>query len=270
MDYTIKLNNDYNSKEIYFNCIPSEEIRAALKALKFRWHNTKKCWYGFANDAEIKNALQGNATAAEPTKENKYNITKEEKEMLIKEWAAVWGDDAKMINYCVNKSDKIIKLSGGRFVVLDKIRLQTHFCFGYGYNGRYDEESHEDAKQAAEWAADPNGEYFIKENTSKLNHEISTIKHALSGEDEEGRPYNYKIILKQQRYCSQKRPLNLYFFEAVKVWEVKEDDTAATPEEMRMYLEALEEQKAELLKRCKTYLKKYSTKKLHIWTFLSD
>lgn len=54
--YRIEENKQYKSKEIYFTGIPAKETRENLKALKFRWHNVKKCWYGFATDEDIKKA----------------------------------------------------------------------------------------------------------------------------------------------------------------------------------------------------------------------
>ena len=56
VNYRIEENKQYNSKEIYFDRIPSKATREALKKLKFRWHNLKKCWYGFATLEAIKAA----------------------------------------------------------------------------------------------------------------------------------------------------------------------------------------------------------------------
>lgn len=42
MTYEIRKNHQFNSAEIYFDGKPSEEVRNALKALKFRWHSVKK------------------------------------------------------------------------------------------------------------------------------------------------------------------------------------------------------------------------------------
>lgn len=39
------LNEEHNGIEIKFNEKPSTEVRAQLKALKFRWHQTKGLWY---------------------------------------------------------------------------------------------------------------------------------------------------------------------------------------------------------------------------------
>lgn len=48
-NYTITNNDYFKSIEISFNEKPSEQIRNILKALRFRWHYTKKVWYGYAN-----------------------------------------------------------------------------------------------------------------------------------------------------------------------------------------------------------------------------
>jgi len=54
--YRIEENKQYNSKEIYFEKMPSKQTRENLKKLRFRWHNLKKCWYGFATMEAIKAA----------------------------------------------------------------------------------------------------------------------------------------------------------------------------------------------------------------------
>jgi len=54
--YRIEENKQYGSKEIYFTGIPSLQVRESLKALKFKWHGIKKCWYGFADEARIREA----------------------------------------------------------------------------------------------------------------------------------------------------------------------------------------------------------------------
>lgn len=47
--YTITNNDYFKSIEISFTEKPSEDVRNILKALRFRWHYTKKVWYGYAN-----------------------------------------------------------------------------------------------------------------------------------------------------------------------------------------------------------------------------
>jgi hypothetical protein len=63
--YELKTNTKYNSLEIYFTSKPDESTRESLKALKFRWNPTKKCWYGFANQDQVKKALDNVAVIPE-------------------------------------------------------------------------------------------------------------------------------------------------------------------------------------------------------------
>jgi hypothetical protein len=58
MTYTINTNTTFNSLEITFEHKPSEKVLEALKALRFRWHNAKKLWYGFATDTAVISAIQ--------------------------------------------------------------------------------------------------------------------------------------------------------------------------------------------------------------------
>lgn len=66
MTYEIRSNPQFGSHEIYFDGKPSEEVRNALKALKFRWHGVKRCWYGYASEGAIADAIVGASTEAEP------------------------------------------------------------------------------------------------------------------------------------------------------------------------------------------------------------
>lgn len=62
MTYEIRTNPQFNSQEIYFDGKPSEAIRTALKALKFRWHSVKKCWYGYSDESTLVSAILGTNT----------------------------------------------------------------------------------------------------------------------------------------------------------------------------------------------------------------
>ena len=57
MTYTINQNKQFNSIEIAFDCKPSEAVRTALKELKFRWHRTKKVWYGYTDAETVTEAI---------------------------------------------------------------------------------------------------------------------------------------------------------------------------------------------------------------------
>lgn len=67
MTYSINYNSQYNSYEVYFDGKPSEAVRDALKALKFRWHSAKRCWYGFNQSEEsLAAAITATTTEEEP------------------------------------------------------------------------------------------------------------------------------------------------------------------------------------------------------------
>jgi hypothetical protein len=77
MTYTITNNPTFNSLEISFDGKPSEEIRNALKQLRFRWHSVKKVWYGYSTEEAARAAIDGKPTkTAKTTKEtvNKYGV----------------------------------------------------------------------------------------------------------------------------------------------------------------------------------------------------
>lgn len=93
-NYEIRNNEQYNSKEIYFNGIPCKEIRDALKGMKFRWNNKKGCWYGFAANEEIDKACQGAEVVELP------KFEKVEEGTLYEGWkggkAGTWRDDKEL------------------------------------------------------------------------------------------------------------------------------------------------------------------------------
>lgn len=61
MNYQIKTNEQYQSKEIYFNEKPNKEIITAMKEKRMRWNPKKTCWYGFINDEDIQEIFNDKA-----------------------------------------------------------------------------------------------------------------------------------------------------------------------------------------------------------------
>lgn len=71
MSYSIAINQKFNSLEISFTEKPSEAIRNILKSFKFRWNPKKSIWYGFADQKELEEALNGNKAENKPEKKVK-------------------------------------------------------------------------------------------------------------------------------------------------------------------------------------------------------
>lgn len=68
MEYTINRNTNFNSLEITFDGIPSAAVRAAIRNLKYRWNAAKKLWYGFADEAATREAIDNADKTDAPAK----------------------------------------------------------------------------------------------------------------------------------------------------------------------------------------------------------
>ena len=68
MEYTITKNANFNSLEITFAGIPSAAVRAAIRELKYRWNAAKKLWYGFADEAATREAIENADKTDTPAK----------------------------------------------------------------------------------------------------------------------------------------------------------------------------------------------------------
>jgi hypothetical protein len=53
-----------------------------------------------------------------------------------------WHGDKKMVDYCMSQAAYIVKLTSGDITIIDKPRIEKHFCFGYSLN-RHDKQSKE-------------------------------------------------------------------------------------------------------------------------------
>ena len=87
MEYTITRNEAFNSLEITFDGKPSEAVRDALKALRFRWHGIKKLWYGYTDEATARAAIDGADKAEEAAPV--YEITTREGYMGAIAWDGI-------------------------------------------------------------------------------------------------------------------------------------------------------------------------------------
>ena len=95
MNYTISANPAFNSLEISFDGKPAQEVRNALKALKFRWHAVKKVWYGYSDENTVRAAIDGGKVESKPAKINLDGLEKNKKTCYGAEFAAVLRADLK-------------------------------------------------------------------------------------------------------------------------------------------------------------------------------
>lgn len=49
----VEFNAEFDGIEVYFTAKPSQETRDALKAVGYRWHSVKKCWYAKRSEKRL-------------------------------------------------------------------------------------------------------------------------------------------------------------------------------------------------------------------------
>ena len=144
MTYTINPNDAFNSIEIAFDGKPSEAVRDALKALRFRWHSIKKIWYGYATTEEateaIENALKGVKVTKTTKTDSKPVKTAEKVNKFGVEVGDVfylnWGYDQTNVDFfqvteLVGTSSVMVKHVNPKIV---KTETNAPMCADYTYN----------------------------------------------------------------------------------------------------------------------------------------
>lgn len=162
----------------------------------------------------------------------------------------------KWLNFEKRYYSYLVELSNGGICKIEKSKIETRFCFGYGMYLRATEEELDNAENNAEYAR-TNEKYFIEENLKSINGKIDMLDDdryiALLFKDCEGFYYlhHYKAYEKKQMlaYGGYIEP---------------------TQEDLNRYKEMLLREKQDFEKRLQTYLKKYGLSKLSVWTYLVD
>lgn len=272
MTYTIAANPAFNSLEITFDGKPTQEVRNALKALKFRWHAVKKVWYGYATEEATRAAIDGGKV--EKAEEKKPATV--DKEMLRREFSKAWKD-AKMVDYCTNKVATVAILPSGEIVTIDKRPIETNFCFG---ESGYD---YDDAARMADHAR-KSEEYFKAENMKDFQRRIQDLLEILNGTSA------YKLTISDKAYYGQTDDCKLRNINYARIcdimaacgcsdyYELPEKQLkingcscrVATPKEVEIILEAYKEAAKAHEKKVDNYLKRYGTSKVHSWTYWRD
>lgn len=291
MSYTITNNAQFNSIEILFDEKPSEAVRSALKSLKFRWHNQRGIWYGYQDEATVREAIENacpelNKKEAEQTKEEEATKTeapkpaKVDRDMLRAEFAKAWKDP-RMVDYCTNKVAAVAVLpTTGEIITFDKMSIETRFCFGEsGYDA-------EDARNMAAHAR-TSCDYFKEENMRAFKQWLDNLEDARTLE---GR---YILTIGGRAYTGQADDCKLRYIRLERISKVIDDlggsafladlpgqtvtengsgrkYRIATAEELEAITNACKQAAAAHEKKVDAYLKRYGTSKVHAWTYWRD
>ena len=173
----------------------------------------------------------------------------------------VWKNDNKMIDYCIKKTSRMIEIDGLIFTT-EKPQIETRFCFGYDCS-RVDTESYDNANKMVDFA-NTHEEYFIKENLKEIDNKIKDLQD----------DNIIKYYLTKGAYLgqSQKNPLrNMQFAYHSHYNEIYgEEKKEATKEMINAYIEMLQADRIDFIKRLNTYLKRYGLSKLKTWSYWRD
>lgn len=288
MSYTITNNAKFNSIEILFDAKPSEAVRSALKSMKFRWHNQRGIWYGYQDEATVREAINNacpelvNNEAEQIGKARKEapKPAKVDRDMLRAEFAKAWKDP-RMVDYCTNKVAAVAVLpTTGEIITFDKMSIETRFCFGEsGYDA-------EDARNMAAHAR-TSCDYFKEENMRAFKQWLDNLEDARTLE---GR---YALTIGGQAYTGQSEDCKLRYIRLERISKVIDDlggsafladlpgqtvtengsgrkYRIATVEELEAITNACKQAAAAHEKKVDAYLKRYGTSKVHSWTYWRD
>lgn len=265
--YEIRPNTQFNSLEIYFTEKPGEKIREALKALKFRWNGKKACWYGYGEAEEVKRACEGEKIKKQGKQPKTAKPDTEAMAAYLEEMADYWRNDPGMMKHFRTTTAAVVRLDNGDLIPIDKPRIETKFCFGYGLYGRSTEEEYNDAENMRQHA-ETSKQYFIAENLKGIEETIKDLK------DDSFEVYTALAYIKQDETTKTKSYHLTRIFNNPEYnpawWANYKELQKMTDADRQKLITAYEEVKQQFIKRLNTYLKRYGLSKIDTWTYLVD
>lgn len=154
-------------------------------------------------------------------------------------------------------------LTGGERVQVEKPRLETSFCFGYGCNGVSDEEDYQCARRAQDNMHQ--FEAFLAANLRGLQEELAELEE-------------HKLVIWNCGGCDKRivwtgnewwKGLGLLNWR--REWqEPQPDERELNERDLDILARGVRAQIADLSARCKAYWKRFGASKLHTWTYLVD
>ena len=174
----------------------------------------------------------------------------------------VWKNDTDMVEYCIKQTQSLVKLSTGQLFATDKPSIETRFCFGYSDIGQGP--SYDECNDEMDDFRKHEAEYFKHENLQCFDNFIEQL-------DGDG----VKQLYVTNRYRDD------YGANIVTTTWISDFDFECHGLRREMYTKVSAQDKeaikavyladrADMEKRLDTYLKKYGTKKLHVWRYWID
>ena len=172
-----------------------------------------------------------------------------------------WGGSDEWRKYYNNSISRVVELTNGDLIALDKQNIETRFCFGHGSWG----DTYTGALNKSINATRDGGEYFKAENLKKYDRIID----ALIGGDyilytfpaHHNAPDDTNV--RDLGYCKRYDYIDYVSGRGYTPRIISDEDR-------KIILAAYFEERAKFEKRLNAYLKRYGTSKLHTWTYWED
>ena len=164
----------------------------------------------------------------------------------------IWKGSKSMIAYACHKISDCYETEKGYLIEFEKPSIKKDFCFGYD-----DFYSNQDDADEMAAHARTNERYFIEKNLEEINRLIKSLE---SGKVYARKGYDDSVNLRSLVF---EKYLRTYEFEKEKCDELSGSDVAGL-------IEMAKNERRKFEKRLGTYLKRYGTSKLNIWTYYRD
>lgn len=265
---TIAKNERWNSYELTFDGKPSEQVRELLKANGYRWNKTRGIWYGFI---DLSAQLNGNTETDETSEKTailqaERNADREEQTSLRAEFLAeierIEHGCQKWVEYHDKETARLVKFENGTIYAIEKPRIETSFCFGYGYCGISTDEDEERAAGMARYTREK-PDYFLEENLKKFDDMLKRLEE--NGDSVYAAPMRDNT----EKWVYIRVYRGLWDYEN-EFKNVREKMFKLSPADVEQLKTAYRLERVAFEKRLNSYLKRYGTSKLNVWTYLSD
>lgn len=281
--YTITENQVFNSLEVSFAEKPGESVRAALKALGYRWNRQRKIWYGFSSREDLEKALSGENAGNTETRPGKTENGTSRRALLSRYREALeagpWKGDERMVEYCMKQIAEITEIPGVGLVTVEKQRIKTRFCFGYS-DSRYDTEDYDRANDMAHYAR-TSEDYFRRENMADFTEMIQAIEPGEAQEffvirpaygEENNSPLQTLEFMRLSRFLDYMGG-SAYMEELPGTFAELSDGRRVyipTDDDRRRIAETYKKAAEAHRKKVENYLKRYGLSKVNAWSYWRD
>lgn len=181
------------------------------------------------------------------------------KECVRAEYEKMYPNDHKHVEWRISQCSTALRFSDGLIMEFGKPKIETEFCFGYSDFGQGPtrEEAYAQRNNFGE-------SQFLRENLREFDKDIKQLEELSDNEN----VYLSKATCIESLFC--------YYFIATD-WDIQAYPSrysgiirVATKDEVKQILESKRSERAKFEKRLKSYLKRYGTSKLRLWTYWMD